>query len=179
MSCITCIKGYNITEDTKICYDHLPEKYYLDNNTFKKCYERCSRCFNGSNDSENMKCLSCITNDYFFRKDTFNCILRNETPITDVVEIKQSIFLYFLFVSILGISILISIIFLCTSRHPEDNQENAYKEKSNVKINKSGKEPGKISKDNLDVNARNKGPTSESEMSLLNNGNSINNVGNI
>jgi hypothetical protein len=68
---------------------------------------------------------------------------------------------------------------LCTSRHPEDNQENAYKEKSNVKINKSGKEPGKISKDNLDVNARNKGPTSESELSLLNNGNSINKDGNI
>jgi hypothetical protein len=126
-----------------------------------------------------MNCLSCISNDYFFRKDTFNCILRNETPITDVVEIKPSILLYFLFVGILGISILISIIFLCTSRHPEDNQGNAYKEKSNVKINKSGIEPGKISKENHDINTKIKGPINESEMSLLNNVNSINNEGTI
>ena len=178
MNCITCIKGYNITDDTKSCYDHLPEKYYLDNDTFKKCYERCSRCFNGSNDSENMNCLSCISNDYFFRKDTFNCILRNETPITDVVEIKPSIFLYFLFVGILGISILISIIFLCTSRHPEDNQGNAYKENLNVKINKSGIESGKKSKKNHDKNTQIKRSLTESEMvslNNLNNGNSINN----
>jgi hypothetical protein len=67
---------------------------------------------------------------------------------------------------------------LCTSRHPEDNQGNAYKENLNVKINKSGIESGKNSKKNNDINARIKVPTSESEMISLNesnNGNSINN----
>jgi hypothetical protein len=67
---------------------------------------------------------------------------------------------------------------LCTSRHPEDNQGNAYKENLNVKINKSGIESGKKSKKNHDKNTQIKRSLTESEMvslNNLNNGNSINN----
>ena len=175
MNCITCIKGYNITYDTKSCYDHLPEQYYLDNDTFKKCYERCNRCFNGSNDSEHMNCLSCISNDFFFRKDSFNCILRNETTMTSVIVIKSSFFLYLLFVSILLFSVIISCIFLFTCSKPEHNQGNDYKENTDVKANKSGKVPAKIKREIIDINEQIKGPINGNELSLLNNRNSINN----
>ena len=112
MNCLTCIKGFNITEDTNSCYNHIPENYYLDNDTFKRCYYRCNRCFNGSNNNSTMNCLSCISNDYFYRKDTFNCILKNESQKTDIIKIRSSIFVYLLFVFILISSIVIASLFL-------------------------------------------------------------------
>ena len=167
MNCNTCIKGYNITDDTKSCYDYLPEQYYLDNDTLKKCYKRCSRCFNGSNDSENMNCLSCISNVYFYRKDTFNCILRNETPITDVVEIKPSTFLYMLFVFILLFSIIISAIFLSSYLYPENNQRNDYIKITEDKANEIKVEKVEIQGENLDINTQIKEPVSGIEFSLV------------
>ena len=167
MNCNTCIKGYNITDDTKSCYDYLPEQYYLDNDTLKKCYKRCSRCFIGSNDSENMNCLSCISNVYFYRKDTFNCILRNETPITDVVEIKPSTFLYMLFVFIILFSIIISAIFLSSYLYPENNQRNDYIKITEDKANEIKVEKVEIQGENLDINTQIKEPVSGIEFSLV------------
>ena len=132
MNCITCMKGFKITEDTNSCYEGLPENYYLDNDIFKRCYYRCNKCFNGSDDNSTMNCLSCISNEYFYRKDTFNCILKNETNGTDIIEIKSSILVYLLFVVILISSILLSAIFLYCYHYKVQNQiiENNKKDKA-------------------------------------------------
>ena len=178
MNCISCIKGYNITNDTKSCYSHLPEKYYLDNDTFKPCHERCKTCFNGSNDNTHMNCLSCISKDYFYRKDTFNCITKNEVVPTEVITIKPYYSLYILFVLILVTSIIIAIIFLCYHCCPEQNQGNDYKKNGDIKrnnINNSIK-PVKVQRENPDINAQNNDIKDENEMMLyINNKHSLNN----
>ena len=175
MNCITCIKGYNITNDTKSCYDHLPEQYYLDNDTFKKCYERCNSCLNGSDDSEHMNCLSCISNEFFYRKDTFNCILRNETNKTNIFEIKPFISLYILFVFILFFSIIISLIFLFTYCYPEQNQGNNNEKNAEEKSNISANRTVGIQRETHDINSQIDEHMNENEMSLLNSQNAINN----
>ena len=178
MNCISCIKGYNITNDTKSCYSHLPEKYYLDNDTFKPCHERCKTCFNGSNDNTHMNCLSCISKDYFYRKDTFNCITKNEVVPTEVITIKPYYSLYILFVLILVTSIIIAIIFLCYHCCPEQNQGNDYKKNGDIKrnnINNSIK-PVKVQRENPDINAQKNDLKDENEMMLhTNNKHSFNN----
>jgi hypothetical protein len=178
MNCISCIKGYNITNDTKSCYSHLPEKYYLDNDTFKPCHERCKTCFNGSNDNTHMNCLSCISKDYFYRKDTFNCITKNEVVPTEVITIKPYYSLYILFVLILVTSIIIAIIFLCYHCCPEKNQGNDYKKNGDIKrnnINNSIK-PVKVQRENPDINAQKNDIKDENEMMLyINNKHSLNN----
>ena len=178
MNCISCIKGYNITNDTKSCYSHLPEKYYLDNDTFKPCHERCKTCFNGSNDNTHMNCLSCISKDYFYRKDTFNCITKNEVVPTEVITIKPYYSLYILFVLILVTSIIIAIIFLCYHCCPEQNQGNDYKKNGDIKrnnINNSIK-PVKVQRENPDINAQKNDIKDENEMMLyINNKHSLNN----
>ena len=128
MNCITCKKGFNITEDTNSCYDYLPSQYYLDNGIFKRCYIRCNQCFNGSNDNNSMNCLSCISSEFFYRKDTFNCIFRNETNKIEIIEIQASSASYFVFVFILVFSILISLIFSKNCLNKEIN----YKFRNNI-----------------------------------------------
>ena len=151
MNCITCIKGFNITEDTNSCYNHLPENYYLDNDTFKRCYYRCNRCFNGSNNNTTMNCLSCISNDYFYRKDTFNCILKNEIQETNIIQIKSSTFVYVLFLLILISSIAISLIFLFYYKNQiiDDNKKEKSKEEQ-VKIVES--KPDGKERSSFDIN---------------------------
>ena len=118
MSCDSCLPGYNITEDTDSCYNELPYYYYLDNDKFRRCHERCFKCFSGSNDNDHMNCLSC-TKQYFFRIDTFNCINKSDTEET---QIQDSILVYLLFVLILISSIVIAIIFLCCCLKAEEHQ---------------------------------------------------------
>ena len=150
MNCITCKKGFNITEDTNSCYNHLPENYYLDNDTFKRCYYRCNRCFNGSNDNTTMNCLSCISNYYFYRKDTFNCVLRNETQKTNPIEIKPSLFVYLLFVFILFISILIASFFIyCYKCRTIVNKKEENKDEGEKLV---GNRPDGKERQSLDIN---------------------------
>ena len=150
MNCITCKKGFNITEDTNSCYNHLPENYYLDNDTFKRCYYRCNRCFNGSNDNTTMNCLSCISNYYFYRKDTFNCVLRNETQKTNPIEIKPSLFVYLLFVFILFISIVIASFFIyCYKCRTIVNKKEENKDEGEKLV---GNRPDGKERQSLDIN---------------------------
>ena len=153
MNCITCMKGFIITEDTNSCYDLLPENYYLDNDTFKRCYYRCNKCFNGSIDNSTMNCLSCISNEYFYRKDTFNCILKNETKETNIIQIKSSLLVYSLFVLILISSILLSAVFLYCYHYKVQNQIIGKNEKEKKKEEQEKLlENNKKAKENLDIN---------------------------
>ena len=153
MNCITCIKGYIITEDTNSCYELMPANYYLDNDTFKRCYYRCNKCFNGSDDNSTMNCLSCISNEYFYRKDTFNCILKNETKETIIIQIKSSLLVYLLFVVILISSILLSAVFLYCYHYKVQNQIIGKNKKEKKKEEQEKLlENNKKAKENLDIN---------------------------
>ena len=80
MNCITCKSNFYITEDTNSCYKE-KENYYLANNILRRCHPRCSKCITGSKDDANMNCIKCIYNsedNYFYQKDSFNCILSSE-----------------------------------------------------------------------------------------------------
>ena len=132
MRCDSCLPGYNITEDTHSCYNNTPDFYYLDNDKFRRCHERCFKCFSGPNDDDHMNCLSC-TAQYFYRIDTFKCILKNETEETIIIQIQDSNLVYLLFVFILISSIIIAIIFLCCCIHSEEHQGRDYNIKGPTK----------------------------------------------
>ena len=113
MNCLTCIQGYNITEDTNSCYNFLPPNYYLDNDIFRRCYERCLRCETGSNDPSNMNCLECISSEYFYKKDTHNCIKPSEFAQREKKELERKTSgTFYLFIAILIAAIITSFI-LC------------------------------------------------------------------
>ena len=155
MNCITCIKGNNITEDTYSCYDQLPDQYYLDNDTFKRCYFRCNRCFNGSNDNNSMNCLSCISNEYFYRKDTYNCIFKNETSETKIIKIIPSKTVYLIFVFILIFSIVISFIFLFCYCFKEQHKGSVENKKEKIKNENENLKSGNRH-ESYDINATDK-----------------------
>jgi len=121
MNCKTCQENYNITSDTNSCYNFLPDNYYLDEDIFKRCHPRCLKCFNGSEDDNNMNCLSCIFEEnIFYRRDTHNCIFPDKSEEFKEIEIESSIFFY-IFLIILLISIVCSVIILSFLRYKENN----------------------------------------------------------
>ena len=77
--CIECRENYYITVDTKSCYDYIPNRYYLDEETkeLKNCYPTCLSCVGPANE-ETMNCTQCISDEYFYRKDIKNCTKSNE-----------------------------------------------------------------------------------------------------
>ena len=70
-----CPNGTYKLEDNKNyqCYNETPNGYYLDleENKFKKCYESCSKCNVGGNETNN-NCLECKSN-YRFYNNNSNC----------------------------------------------------------------------------------------------------------
>ena len=69
---IKCPYGSYLKEDSqeKICYDIIPDGYYLDNDLYKKCYLTCNKCNIGGN-KLNHNCLECKDN-FIFRKNNLN-----------------------------------------------------------------------------------------------------------
>lgn len=105
-----CNNGYyEIEYEYDICTNTRPEGYYLDkeNNIFKKCNQKCSECFTGSDDDSNMMCLKCI-NGYTYDPKTFNCIAKNydKNEININVEPEKNVYFWF-FIAIILISLVI------------------------------------------------------------------------
>ena len=150
MQCISCKKGFNMTEDTDSCYNYLPSQYYLDNDTFRRCHSRCYRCLGPPLSNDTMNCLSCISVDYFFRRDTSNCILSsdfNQRKHIDLSTESSWAFIFFniIFVLSIGITIYISCSCCCfKSVHNENNENN---KEENIKEKDGINKYDKISKD--------------------------------
>ena len=109
MECITCIDGYNITEDTNSCYDYLPIQYYLDGNIFRRCHIRCKTCFTAPSNNS-MNCLSCITSEYFYKVLTYSCILPSDFDKREEQDLnKQSNWAFIVFILIFLGSIFITL----------------------------------------------------------------------
>ena len=61
-------------QKNKLCYSITPEGYYLDSDTYKKCYERCKSCKISGDESDN-NCIECISGYKFYSeyKNEINC----------------------------------------------------------------------------------------------------------
>ena len=111
LNCLRCPNNFYVTVDTKSCYDYIPNGYYLDVNILRRCYYRCLNCF-GSYNEETMNCLGCIEPEkYFYRNDTYNCILENEFNKRNNLDFtKISNYNFYIFLGIFCCSIIIFII---------------------------------------------------------------------
>ena len=60
-------EGNECDEDTKICFEKIPQSYYLDNNInkIKKCFKSCENCFGKGNETNN-NCNKCISSYEFY-----------------------------------------------------------------------------------------------------------------
>ena len=132
MNCLNCIDNFYLTEDTNSCYDQVIENYYLDNDTLRRCHERCKWC-TGPKNNEQMNCIECLNNEthtYFYQNDTTNCLLDSEFQEREIIvfSILQNYNFYiYLFIFIISfiISFFISYIFNCHNgdRLKEANNE--------------------------------------------------------
>ena len=105
-NCNECAKDINNTylyhfifNETGICINETekPSNTYLDleDNTYKKCYDRCSSCFgNGSQSTNNCKdCLKDNNNNYlyhFIHNETGKCLSNNERPANTYLDIETN-----------------------------------------------------------------------------------------
>ena len=138
MRCKICQPNFYMTEDTDSCYNLIPENYYLDKNTLKKCYERCSNCL-GPKNNQTMNCLGCISSEYFYKIDTYDCIKSNEFNKKETLEFTKLDNIYFYFFLFILISAL--IIFICNfifyKIKGQKNQDDKNQQKNESKENKN------------------------------------------
>ena len=97
-SCLTCSKGGTSTDNN--CDECLPNYHFIYNKTgqcisennkpddtyydeedktYKKCYEKCSKC-GSSGDDTNHNCISCISGYHWIYNQTAFCIKEGEQP---------------------------------------------------------------------------------------------------
>ena len=97
-NCIKCIDNYYFEENTNNCYNmtYIEKGYYFDNFTiseeelpkFKKCHDKCKKCYNKLIDG-NMNCELCII-DYYKINGTDNCY--NEELLDQGYYLKDNLF---------------------------------------------------------------------------------------
>ena len=113
MNCIICQSNLYLTFDTNSCLDYIPDHYYLDDyNILRYCHKKCFNCF-GAWDNETMNCSNCINNNFFYKNDTNNCILKDEFKKRNNLEfqmIDNNNFYIFIFIFVVSI---ITFILIC------------------------------------------------------------------
>ena len=128
MNCKTCQNNFYITEDTNSCYDYIPNNYYLDEGKLKKCFARCSNCL-GAKNNKTMNCLGCINNDYFYKNDTYDCILEGDFEKRNNLEFSRiSDYNFYIFICIFLVSLII-VALIWIIYKVEKNQKNKKEEK--------------------------------------------------
>ena len=83
-NCDKCISNYHyIYNKTGQCIseNNKPDDTYYDekDDTYKKCYEKCSKC-GSSGDDTNHNCISCISGYHWIYNQTAFCIKEGEQP---------------------------------------------------------------------------------------------------
>ena len=133
MNCTKCKKNYFMIEDKNSCIDYIPNNYYLDNTTYqlRKCFSRCSNCIEAKN-NKTQSCLGCANDSYYYKKDTLDCILKEEITKTETKEFsnKDSIYFY-IFIGIFIAATLILIINCIFYQVKEQKKKKEQKEEKN------------------------------------------------
>ena len=131
MSCYKCPENFYKVESYDLCYDYIPNNYYLDGNILRKCYESCMNCL-GPKNSETMNCLGCKSDEYFYKNDTYECIKPEEFKKRENLEftrLSNGNFVIFIIIFVVAI-----IIFICNckfykiKKEQEPKKENEKKE---------------------------------------------------
>lgn len=106
--------GFYKIKDTDICTKIRPVGYYLslEKNIFLKCHVGCDDCIDYSDNSNDMKCLSCRSG-YIYDDTTFNCYALQEiVPKTLNIEIRNNTF-FWVFLVIMIIGIIFAFLIIC------------------------------------------------------------------
>ena len=122
MHCTKCQPNYYKIENIDSCYNYIPEHYYLDGNILKSCHESCLNCY-GKWNNTTTNCMNCISNEYFYRNDTYNCIKISEYEIRNNVEFKKFNnvnFYVFIALFIASIILFILLIILCKKKEKRE-----------------------------------------------------------
>ena len=105
-NCNECVKDSNNTylyhflyNETGRCLNETekPSDTYLDleDNTYKKCYDRCSSCDKKGNDSNN-NCIDCLKDEnniylfHFLYNETGRCINEDEKPSNTYLDLEDN-----------------------------------------------------------------------------------------
>ena len=139
MNCTKCIKNFFMIENKNSCNDYIPNNYYLDNSTYqlRKCFSRCSNCI-GAKNNKTQNCLGCSNDTYYYKRDTLDCILKEEITKSETKEFynKDSIYFY-IFIGIFIAAILILVI-NCIFYQIKEQKKNSEQKKE---INNEHKKP--------------------------------------
>ena len=105
-NCIKCQDNYYKTKDTNSCYDYIPNNYYIDkDNILKRCHPKCYNCI-GEPNSETMNCLDCMNDTFFYKNDSYDCILPEEfkhKTNLEITKINNYNFIIFIILFILAV----------------------------------------------------------------------------
>ena len=137
MSCTKCKKNFYITEDTNSCYDYIPNNYYLDKVTYslRRCFSRCSECIEAKN-NQTQNCLGCSNSSYFYKRETFDCVLKEEISTREKLEFSKKDNVYFyIFVGIFIAALLILIINCAFYKIEKEKKEDQWQKVENKQEN--------------------------------------------
>ena len=144
MNCYKCPDNFYMTENTKCCYDYIPNHYYLDDKILRHCYKRCNNCL-GTKNNDTMNCLECISDEYFFKNDTNDCILPNEFKKRDDLEFKKvnnsNLFIFIMiFISALIIFIITCKFYKIKETDKQEQNKEQQKQQKKGLLNKKNDE---------------------------------------
>ena len=137
MNCTKCKKNFYITEDTNSCYDYIPNNYYLDKVTYslRRCFSRCSECIEAKN-NQTQNCLGCSNSSYFYKRETFDCVLKEEISTREKLEFSKKDNVYFyIFVGIFIAALLILIINCAFYKIEKEKKEDQWQKVENKQEN--------------------------------------------
>ena len=118
-----CQNNFYITEDTYSCYNYIKNNYYLDKYILRRCYSRCANYLGAKNDVS-MNCLGCKNDEYFYKADTNDCILKEDYTKRKNLEFSRtSDYNFYIFIFISVASLIIFIIICIIMRKKNNNNE--------------------------------------------------------
>ena len=136
ITCLKCPNNFYMIEDNSSCYDYIPNHYYLDVNILRKCHHRCLNCFGPYNEST-MNCSGCIEPEkYFYRNDTYNCVLQSEFNKTKNIEFSRISNVNFYLFIIIFVCALIILIITCKFYEKGEQEKKEKQEEQKEKYKK-------------------------------------------
>ena len=142
MNCYKCPDNFYMTENTKSCYDYIPNHYYLDDKILRHCYKRCNNCL-GTKNNETMNCLGCISDEYYYKNDTNDCIIPEEFKKRNDLEFKKinndNLFIFIaIFISALIIFIITCKFYKIKEQKKQQNNKEEQENKEQQEQQKKG-----------------------------------------
>ena len=173
MNCYKCPENSYMIEFTKSCYDYIPNHYYLDNEdkVLKSCYKTCFNCLGPGNEEE-MNCSGCISDEYFFKNDTHNCIFPKDYKKRNDLEFRKiNSINFYIFIAIFLVALMIFILVCKYYKTKENNKQQVQNYQQQPKKKEPLIDKKKNEKDNKMVEMQNKSGDNDNNNNNNNNEN--------